>query len=113
MAQKELTKRSLDPVQLKLVEAIEQLGFGRIEQISIRDGKPCCERETQIVQEIKLGSETEPRVEPSNADLTLKSGFEHLFNQLSQLRDGLVDIEIRHGVPFRLIVKRLRKELLP
>ena len=113
MVQKELTKRSLDPVQLKLVETIEELGFGRIEQISIRDCKPCCEPATQIVQEIKLGSETEPRVEPSNADLTLKSEFERLFNQLDRLGDGLVDIEIRHGVPFRLIVKRFRKEVLP
>ena len=108
-----MTKRSLDPVQLKLVETIEELGFGRIEQIPIRDGRPCFERATQTVREIKLGSESEPRIERSNADLTLKIEFERLFKELSQLRDGLVDIEIRHGAPFRLVVKRFRKELLP
>jgi hypothetical protein len=113
MVQKELTKRSLDPVQLQLVEAIEELWFGRIEQISVRDGKPCYEPATQIVQEIKLESEIEPRVERTSSDLTLKSEFERLFNQLDRLRDGLVDIEIRHGVPFRLIVRRFRKELVP
>ena len=108
-----MNKRSLDPVALRLVEIIEELGFGRIEQISVCDGKPCFERATEVVQEIKLGSEIEPRVEHSNADLTLKSEFERLFNLLDQLRDGIVDIEIRHGVPFRLVVKRFRKELLP
>jgi hypothetical protein len=64
-----LTKRSLDPSKLKLVEAIEELRFGRIEQISIRNGRPHYEQVTQIVQEIKLGSETEPHVERSDPTL--------------------------------------------
>jgi len=106
-----LTKRSLGPAQLKLVDAIEELGFGRIEQIPVCDGSPCLERATQTVREIKLESETE-QFERSNDDLTLKVEFERLFNQLSQLRDGLVDIEIRHGMPFKLFVKRRGKELL-
>ena len=108
-----MTKRSLDPTKLKLVEAIEELRFGRIEQISIRDGRPHCEQATQIVQEIKLGAETKPHVERSDADLTLKSEFERLFIQFDRLRDGLVDIEVRHGLPFRLVVRRFRRELLP
>jgi hypothetical protein len=107
-----LTKRSLDPVELKLVETIEELGFGRIEQISIRDGRPCFERGTQVVQEIKLGSEIETSVEHSSADLTLKREFERLFKHFNQVRDCPADIEIRHGVPFKLSVKRRGKELL-
>jgi hypothetical protein len=95
------------------VETIEELGFGRIEQIPIRDGRPCFERATQTVREIKLGSESEPRTERINADLTLKIEFERLFNELSQLGDGLVDLEIRHAVPFKLVVRRSGKELLP
>jgi hypothetical protein len=108
-----LTKRSLDPFKLKLVEAIEELRFGRIEQISIRDGRPHYEQATQTVQEIKLGSETEPHVERTNADLTLKAEFERLFGQLDRLRDGVVDIEVRHGLPFRLVMRRFRREVLP
>ena len=106
-----MTKRSLDSAQLKLVEAIEELGFGRIEQIPIRDGRPCLELATEIVREIKLGLETEPRIERGTADLTLRIEFERLFNQLSHLREGLVDVEIRHGAPFKLLLKRRRKEL--
>lgn len=99
------------PSPTKLVEAIEDLGWGRIEQIPICDGSPCLEAAAQTVREIKLGSETEP-FERSNADLTLKAEFERLLNQLHQLGDGLVDIEIRHGIPFKLLVRRRGKELL-
>jgi hypothetical protein len=106
------TKRSLDPARLKLVEAIEELGWGHIEQIPICDGSPCLEEAAQIVREIKLESETEP-FERSKADLTLKAEFERLFNQLSQLHDGFVDVEVRHGAPFKLVVKRRYKEVLP
>jgi len=106
-----LTKRTLDPAQLKLVEAIEELGFGRIEQIPVCDGSPCLERATQTVREIKLGSEPEP-FERCPANLTLRAEFERLLNELSRLGDGLVDVEIRHGAPFKLLVRRRGKELL-
>jgi len=99
-----MTKRSLDPVQLQLVETIEDLGFGSIKQIPIRDGRPCLERATQTIREVRLGSQIEQRIERSNVDLTLKIEFERLFNQLGQMRDGLVDIEIRHSVPCKLLV---------
>jgi len=82
-----LTKRSLGPAQLKLVEAIEELGFGRIDQIPVCDGSPCLERATQTVREIKLGLDTES-FDRSSADLTLKIEFERLFDELSQLRSG-------------------------
>jgi hypothetical protein len=106
-----LTKRSLGPAQLKLVEAIEELGFGRIDQIPVCDGSPCLERATQTVREINLGSEPKP-FERCLADLTLKAEFERLLNELSQLGDGLVDVEIRHGAPFKLLVRRRGKELV-
>lgn len=106
-----LTKRSLDPAQLKLVETVEKLCWGRIEQMPVHKGMPCLEQAAQTVREIKLGSEAEPFAR-SQADLTLKYEFERLLNELSQLGDGLVDVEIRHGVPFKLLVRRSGKELL-
>ena len=106
-----MTRRSLTAGQLRLLEIIEELGFGRIEQLSIHYGEPCYERTTRIVQEIKLGSEPERLPDRNNADLTLKKEFESLFNQLSDLRDDTVDIEVRHGVPFKLVLERCHTEL--
>jgi hypothetical protein len=94
------------------VEIIQALGFGAIEDLSVRAGLPCYEPEPRVVQAIKLDSAPERQPDRSNADLTLKIEFERLFDELRQLRDGVVDLEVRHGAPFRLIVKRRCKELL-
>jgi hypothetical protein len=107
-----MTKATLHPEQRRTVEIIEALGFGAIEGLMVHAGLPCFEPEPRIVQAIKLDSAPERRHDRSIADLTLKIEFERLLQQLGQLREGIVDIEIRHGVPFRLVLKRHCKELL-
>ena len=107
-----MTKSTLTPTQRKTVEILEALEFGVIERLLISGGMPCFEPEPRIVQAIKLDSAPEQQPDHSDADLTLKIEFERLFDQLSQLHDGVVDIEVRHGAPFRLVVKRRYKELL-
>jgi hypothetical protein len=107
-----MTKSSLNPSQRQTVEIIEALGFGVIERLMIRGGLPCYEPEPRIVQAIKLDSEPERQPDDGNADLTLKKEFESLFDQLSRLGDGIVDIEVRHSAPFRLVLERRYKALL-
>jgi len=107
-----MTKSCLNPSQRRIVEIIESLGFGVIERLSIRAGLPCYEPEPRIVQTIKLDSKHECQNDRCYADLTLKNEFESLFDQLSRLGDATVDIEIRHNLPFRLVVERRYKELL-
>jgi hypothetical protein len=94
------------------VEIIEVLGFGVIERLVIRGGLPCYEQEPRIVQAIKLDSKPERQTDGGYADLTLKKEFESLFEHLSRLGDATVDIEIRHSLPFRLVLERRYKELL-
>lgn len=106
-----MTKSSLDPVQRRTVAIIESLGFGSIEGLWIHGGLPCYEPEPRIVQTIKF--ESEPKRKPDgHAELTLKKEFESLFGQLSRLRDGVVDIEVRHGLPFKLVLERRLEALL-
>lgn len=107
-----MTRSSLDPGQRLTVEIIEALGFGVIERLLVRDGLPCYESEPRIVQTIKLASEPERQPDRSFADLTLKKEFESLFDQLARLRNGVVDIEVRHNAPVRLVLERRCKELL-
>jgi hypothetical protein len=106
-----MTKSSLDIGQRRTVEIIEALGFGVIERLLIRCGLPCFEPEPRIVQTIKLDSDPERHPDRTSANLTLKKEFESLFEQLIRLRDGIVDIEVRHSAPFRLVVERRCKEL--
>jgi hypothetical protein len=107
-----MTKNSLEPNQRRIVEIIEALGFGVIEHLSIRDGLPCYDPEPRIVQTVKLATGPGRQPDRSCADLTLKNEFESLFDQLARLRDGAVDIEVRHSVPVRLVLERRCKELL-
>jgi hypothetical protein len=107
-----MTKSSLNPDQRRTVEIIEALGFGVIERLSIRVGLPCYEPGPRILQTIKLASQSALQHDRRNADLNLNMAFENLFEQLSQLRDGIVDVEIQHGLPFRLVLERRYQALL-
>jgi hypothetical protein len=107
-----MTKSSLNAAQRRMVEIIETLGFGVIERLLIRGGLPCYEPEPRIVQSVKFDSEVQRQSDRSNPDLTLKKEFETLFDQLNQLRDGTVDLEVRHNLPWRLMRERRYGELL-
>jgi hypothetical protein len=107
-----MTKSCLTPGQRRTVAIIEAMGFGVIERLSIRGGLPCYEPEPRIVQAIKLDCAPEQHPDSGSADLTLKKEFESLFDQLSRLSDATVDIEIRHSLPFRLVLERRYKEVL-
>ena len=107
-----MTRSSLNPIQRQTVSIIESLGFGSIERLWIRGGLPCYEPEPRIVQSVKLDSEPELQPDNDHADVTLKKEFESLFVQLSRLGDGTVDIEVRHSLPFRLVLERRRETLL-
>jgi hypothetical protein len=107
-----MIRSSLNPGQRRTVEIIEALGFGVIERLLIRDGLPCYDPEPRIIQAIKLGAEPEQKSAQTGADLTLKREFDSLFEQLARLRDGVIDIEVRHKAPFRLVLKRRYEDLL-
>lgn len=107
-----MTKSSLDPAQRQTVEIIKALGFGVIERLWIRGGLPCYEPEPRIVQAIKLDSDPARESNDGHFDLTLKREFESLFDQLNRLGDGVVDIEVRHSLPFRLVLERRLEALL-
>jgi hypothetical protein len=107
-----MTKSSLEPNQRRIVEIIEALGFGIIEHLSIRDGLPCYDPEPRIIQTIKLASGPGRQPDRSCADLTLKKEFEDLFHQLTQLSSAVVDIEVQHSLPFKIVRERRYQELL-
>lgn len=101
-----MTRDSLSTGQAKLLQIIENLGWGRIDGLSIQSGQPTYERPPRIVQEIKLGGQPEREPRDTATDLTLKKEFVSLFDELRKLRTGVVSVEVRHSVPFRLILER-------
>lgn len=88
-----------------LADIVQRLRFGVVERLAIRAGVPCYEPQPHVVQVIKLDSDLAELQDPLPSTLPLKKEFDNLFEQLSRLPDGFVDIEVRHSLPFRLTVE--------
>lgn len=102
-----LTKSSLSAPRKRLLESMQRLNFGRIEGLEIRNGEPVFQPAPRVIQDIKIGGENGPRPELTNDDFTLKSAVIELFDHLSRIGDGTLEsIEVKYGMPFRLVVER-------
>jgi hypothetical protein len=100
-----MMKAALSPARRRLLELLQQINFGRVEGLAVRDGQPVLTPSTRVIREVKFGGENGPRPELSANDFPLKAQAIELFTLLDQLRDGTIDVlEIKHGLPFRVFV---------
>ncbi|GIW56682.1 MAG: hypothetical protein KatS3mg082_3086 [Nitrospiraceae bacterium] len=98
-------KASLPEPRKRLIELMQRINFGRIEGLVIEAGQPQLHPHPRVVREVKFGGENGPRPELGTNDFLLKSQVVELFQRFDQMRDGTIDvIEIKHGLPFRMIV---------
>jgi hypothetical protein len=99
------SKAALTAPRKRLVEIMQFLGFGRIENLVVRDGDPVLDPLPRLVREIKCGGENGPRPERGGADFLLKAQLVDLFKHLDEMREGIIEtLEVKHGLPFRLTV---------
>jgi hypothetical protein len=79
-----MSKAALSPARRRLVELLQQLNFGRVEGLSFLDGDPIFDPPPRLVREVK---------------------FVELFQYFDEIGDGTIDVlEIKHGLPFRMVV---------
>lgn len=101
-----LTKASLSPARRRLLELFQQVNFGRVESLVVRDGEPLFDPPPRVIREIKFGGENGPRPELRSDDFLLKAQVVDLFSHLKRMRNGTIDtIEVKYGLPFRMIVE--------
>ena len=99
------TKASLSPARRRLLELFQRVNFGRLESLVVRGGEPICDPQPVLIREHKFGGENGPRPELATSDFLLKQQVVELFAFFDELRDGVIDVlEIKHGLPFRMIV---------
>lgn len=107
-----LTKRNLPPSGTYLLEIIRSISFGRIEQLHVDGGDPVFRPPPKIVRELKFGAKDDVRPKSALDDYVLKAEVREMFAAIAALGDGVVDcIEVRHGLPFRLIVSEAAESL--
>jgi hypothetical protein len=98
---------SLSQSRQRLVRMMQALHFGRIEQLTVRKGEPDFGRPPRLLQEIRLGGERAQGSEPTCDDFGLKHAVLELLHYLEGIGDGMVGvIEVRYGLPVKLIVDR-------
>jgi hypothetical protein len=101
------TKGTLSPARKRLLQTMQELNFGRIENMLVRAGEPLFTPALKIVRDIKIGGENGPRPEACQSDFALKAQFAELFDHLSSIGDGSISvIEVKHGLPFRLVIEQ-------
>jgi hypothetical protein len=91
----------------QLVELMQGIYFGRIENLPVRGGNPVLVPFPRVVREIKCGGENGPRAQPEANDCQLKAQVRDLFRHLDEVGNGTIEaLEIKNGLPFRLLVPR-------
>lgn len=100
------TKVSLSAGRRRLLEVLQEINFGRIEALVVRNGEPVLAPDTRVVREVRFGSENGPRRELSIGDFVLKAQVVELFDLLDRMDNGMVErLEVKHGLPFRVDVQ--------
>jgi hypothetical protein len=101
------TKSSLTTAQRQLVELLQQLNFGRLERLRVKNGQPTFEPRPHIIKKLKIGGgDNAPRPESNLADFWLKQQTAEMLQAISDLGDGVVlSIDVRHGLPFSIEIE--------
>ncbi len=99
-----MSKCALSPARRQLVELMQTINFGHIENLVIRGGEPVLNPLPRVVHEVKIGaSENGPRPELATSDFRLKNHLVELFQRLDALGNATIEkLEVKHGLPFRL-----------
>ena len=101
------TKRQLSRPRQQLLALFQLLNFGRIEGLRVVAGEPVLEPRPRIVSEVKFAAENGPRPETGARDFLLKSQLLELFANFDELQNATIDVlEVKHGLPFRMLVSR-------
>jgi len=99
------TKAALSTNRQRLLKVMQVINFGRIEHLSVAGGEPAFHPPPKVTRELKFGAENGARPELSLGDFVLKAEVRELFDAIARIGDGVIErIEVRHGLPFRMIV---------
>ncbi len=99
------TKASLSTPQKRLLETMQRMNFGRIEDLAISGGEPkfLHAAAPHRQRDVKLGAaDSGSRPELSSDDFALKREHIELFENFRRLGHGTIEcLEVKSGLPFR------------
>jgi hypothetical protein len=104
----------LSPAWQRLLRLFQTIHFGRIEELEVRNGEPVFSPEPRVFLELKLDAADGPRPERLLDRFELRCQVERFIGQVARIKDGTVErIEMRHGLPFRMVIEAMPAEVEP
>ena len=101
-----VTIQDLSHAQARLVRLMQQMNFGTIHGLHVRDGQPVFDPAPEVEREVKLGSGEGPRPELEGPNFTLKREVVEMFERMESMADGVIPtIKVKHGLPFMMTIR--------
>ncbi len=93
-------KTALTDNQVRLVELMQRINFGQIENLALFNGQPIFKPQPRITYKKKIGGDNNPRREIGLKDFALRKEVMEMFEHFKQLGVGMVRrIVIQYGLP--------------
>lgn len=102
---REPRKSGLSAARRRLIELCQEIQFGRIERLMVRDGEPVWTPPPRVLRDIRLGKGNGPHPMRAADDFALKNEVAELLGFLDRERTFTVElIEVLNGLPNRLVI---------
>lgn len=86
---KNQTLSSLPEPHQNLVRLMQQIGFGRIENLCVQDGLPVFDPPPRVVEDVKFTADNGPRQQLVYGEFVLKQSVIDLVAQFARVRNGV------------------------
>ena len=105
--------RQLSAPRQTLVRLFQSINYGQIEDLEVRSGEPAFSPAPRVLIDVRLTGDEAARPECDLGDFALREEIVRLMDRLSELGDGSVTlIEIRAGIPRRMVIEANRQGVL-
>jgi hypothetical protein len=102
----EVYKVSVSKARQRLIELLQSINFGSIENLHVDRGDPIFTPPPRITRDVKLGANSDngPRPELNRNNFKLRAAVIELFDILDEVQTGVIPlIEARNGLPVRVL----------
>ena len=94
-----VSKSSLTKPEQSLVKLLQELNFGRVEDLRVRNGAPVFAPGPRVIRTVRMGRDNVAREELSHDEFLLKRALVELLEIIRTLRDDeVLTITVLHGL---------------
>jgi hypothetical protein len=93
-------KSALSPARRRLVEVMQDLGYGRVKRLVLSSGEPVMDPPPRVLRHKRLTGADKVKPGAQRGDFILKSQLVEMFEEFDRLGNGVVDtIKVQDGLP--------------